>query len=241
MLTLATIIGIAAGALSGALAAGKVRMDLIGVVMVGFVTALGGGTLRDVLLGNYPLFWVREPAYVLLVVAVSVATLSIGKLMKYFRQLYLIFDAIGLVVFSIMGAQVALSMKTGVIVACVAAVATGVAGGILRDLLCDRVPLVFQEGETLYASVSLLVCLVYVGLGASGMSQNAAVTLTVAFGIALRIAALRYRIKLPVFEYEETYYDNRKAVRRMLQELRQRWVRKEAVGDTLKAGTPDVL
>ena len=220
MLTWLWIVGITAEAMTGALAAGKARMDLFGVVMVGFVTALGGGTIRDVLLDNHPLIWIREPLYVLLVVGASVVAMSISHLMKYFRQWFLLLDALGLVVFSILGAQAALDMGLGVIIAVMGAVLTGVSGGIMRDLLCDRIPLVFQQ--ELYGSISAVCGLGYVGLLTAGASTSWAVGSTLAVGFVLRVLAIRFRINLPIFHYDESYFDNRRAIRQALRNLRDR-------------------
>lgn len=220
MLTILWAIGITAEGMTGALAAGRERMDLFGVVMVALVTALGGGSIRDMLLGHYPLSWVRDPEYLLLVTGAAIATVSIAGLMKYFRQLFLALDGLGLVVFSIIGAQVALDMGHGVIIAVVAAVITGVAGGIMRDLLCDRIPLVLRQ--ELYASVSVLAALLYVGLLRVGVVDNVAVIVTLVVGFVLRMLAVIFRWRLPVFHYEESYYDNRKALKQALGRLRRR-------------------
>lgn len=227
VLTILWAIGITAEGMTGALAAGRERMDLFGVVMVALVTALGGGSIRDMLLGHYPLSWVRDPEYLLLVTGAAIATVSIAGLMKYFRQLFLALDGLGLVVFSIIGAQVALDMGHGVIIAVVAAVITGVAGGIMRDLLCDRIPLVLRQ--ELYASVSVLAALLYVGLLRVGVVDNVAVIVTLVVGFVLRMLAVIFRWRLPVFHYEESYYDNRKALKQALGRLRRR--RKKPAAD----------
>ncbi|AQP44361.1 hypothetical protein RPIT_05665 [Tessaracoccus flavus] len=218
VLTILWAIGITAEAVTGALAAGRERMDLFGVTMVAFVAALGGGSLRDVLLGHYPLVWVRDPQYVLLVMAAAILTVSVAGLMNYFRQLFLVLDALGLVVFSILGARVALEMGHGVTIAVVAAVLTGVAGGILRDLLCDRVPLVLRE--ELYASVSVLSALLFVALLRFGVQENAAVVATLVTGFVLRLLALRFRWRLPVFAYEEVRVNGAEALRARLSSFR---------------------
>lgn len=212
MLTVLWAIGISAEAVTGALAAGRERMDLFGVIMVAFVTALGGGSIRDLLLGHHPLTWVKDPEYVLLVVLAAIVTVSVAGIMKYFRQLFLVLDGLGLVVFSILGAQLALQMELGVIIAVVAAVVTGVAGGIMRDLLCDRIPLVFRE--ELYASISVLTALLFVGLLELGVSSNLTVTITLVAGFVLRMLAIRFRWSLPLFEYEDSYFDSRKALKK---------------------------
>lgn len=218
MLTILWAIGITAEGVTGALAAGRERMDLFGVTMIAIVTALGGGSLRDVLLGHHPLTWVKDPEYLLLVAGAAIVTVSIAGIMKYFRQLFLVLDGLGLVVFSILGARVALEMGHGVVIAVAAAVITGVAGGMMRDLLCDRIPLVLRE--ELYASISVLAALLFVGLLRLGVAENVAVISTLVAGFVLRMLALRFRWRLPVFTYEESYYDSRLALKRALRSLR---------------------
>jgi uncharacterized membrane protein YeiH len=215
-LTILFLIGITAEAMTGALAAGRERMDLFGVVIVACVTAIGGGSIRDVLLGHYPLIWVENPSYLALVALAAVVTVFVAPLMRHFRVLFLGLDALGLTVFAIFGARIALEMGHGVVIAVAAAVITGVFGGVMRDLLCDRVPLVFRH--ELYASVAILAALIYVGLAAAGVPENwgAAITLVVGFG--LRVAAIRFRLSLPVFDYQEI--EHRRRGRR-----RHRWSR----------------
>lgn len=218
MLTVLWAIGITAEGVTGALAAGRERMDLFGVIMVALVTALGGGSIRDVLLGNYPLVWVRDPEYVVLVVVAAIITVSVAGLMKYFRQLFLVLDALGLAVFSILGAQLALRMELGVVIAVVAAVVTGVAGGIMRDLLCDRIPLVFRE--ELYASVSVIAALLFVGLLHLGVAEHVTTIVTIVVALTLRLLAMQFHWRLPIFEYRESFYDHRTNVRKVMKGLR---------------------
>ena len=198
-LTILFLIGITAEAMTGALAAGRERMDLVGVVIVASVTAIGGGSIRDVLLGHYPLIWVEHPSYLALVGLAAVVTVVVAPIMRHFRVLFLGLDALGLAVFAIIGARIALEMGHGVIIAVAAAVITGVFGGVMRDLLCDRVPLVFRQ--ELYASVAILAALVFVGLTAAGVPENWGATITLVVGFSLRVAAIRFKLGLPVFDY----------------------------------------
>lgn len=200
-LTVLFLIGITAEAMTGALAAGRERMDLFGVVIVACVTAIGGGSIRDVLLGHYPLIWVENPSYLALVALAAVATVFIAPLMQYFRVLFLGLDALGLAVFAVIGAQIALEMGHGVVIAVAAAVITGVFGGVMRDLLCNRVPLVFRQ--ELYASVAILAALVFVGLTAAGVPENWSAAITLVVGFGLRVAAISFKLSLPVFDYQE--------------------------------------
>ena len=214
-LTVLFLIGITAEAMTGALAAGRERMDLFGVLIVACVTAIGGGSIRDVLLGHYPLIWVEHPSYLALVAMAAVITVVVAPIMRHFRVLFLGLDALGLTVFAIIGARIALEMGHGIIIAVAAAVITGVFGGVMRDLLCDRVPLVFRQ--ELYASIAILAALLFLGLTAAGVSENWSAVITLVVGFGLRVAAIRFKLGLPVFDYYQ------EAERRPRGRRRHRW------------------
>ncbi|AUH50863.1 hypothetical protein CXB49_08600 [Chromobacterium sp. ATCC 53434] len=199
MLTLIYLIAITAEAMTGALAAGRRHMDIFGVTVIAFLTALGGGTVRDIVLGRYPIGWTQHPEYVLLVVASGIAAVLISRYMRHLNRLFLILDAFGLVAFTIIGCDVALGMHYHPVIVVMAGMITGIAGGILRDVLCNRVPIVFRR--ELYASVSLLVAGLYLGLNWLGAQHEWNVVASFAFGLALRMTALWREWRLPVFAY----------------------------------------
>lgn len=199
MLLVLFCIGITVEAMTAALSAGKQKMDFFGVIVLALLTALGGGTVRDVVLDHHPLTWVNRPWFILVVIVAALITVQLSFLMKYFRVVFLVLDAVGLAVFSVLGTRVALSEGHGFIICCIAAVITGVAGGVLRDLMSDRVPFVFSR--ELYGTISVLIATVYVGLLALDVREDVVVIVALVIGLATRLLAIYYNKNLPVFEY----------------------------------------
>lgn len=200
LLLVVYLVAITAEAMSGALAAGRRNMDFFGVTVIAFVTALGGGTIRDVVLGNFPIGWTQHPEYVYLVVAAGLATTLIARHLHHMKRLFLMLDAMGLVAFSLIGCNVALQLGYPVVVVVMAGMLTGISGGVLRDILCNQVPVVFCR--ELYASVSLAVCALFLSLRHLGVDPDLNTMLCFVFGFGFRMLALRLGWRLPTFSYQ---------------------------------------
>lgn len=200
VLHLLSFVGYVAEAITAALAAGRRKMDWVGVALLGCVTALGGGSVRDVLLAHHPLVWVANPLLLGLTAVSALATIAMARIMYRLHTMFLVLDAIGLVVFTIMGCNVALSMQMPLTIVIVAGMITGCAGGVLRDILCNDVPLLFRS--ELYASVSVVTGIIYVA-GLSLQINHDIVTLVAfAAGLTFRLLAIAFKWEMPKFVYD---------------------------------------
>ncbi len=194
------MIALVAEAMTAALAAGRRNMDWLGVAMLGCITALGGGSVRDMLLGHYPLWWVKSPYLLLLTGGAALATIGLAQFVHRFHTIFLLLDAIGLVVFTIMGANVAMSMNQPLLIVVVAGMITGCVGGVIRDVLCNDVPLLFRA--ELYASVSIVTGLLYIGGITYGLSPDIVIAIAFGVGLTFRLLAIRMKWEMPKFIYD---------------------------------------
>lgn len=201
LLTIIYIIAITAEAMTGALSAGRRSMDWFGVILIACVTALGGGSVRDVLLGHYPLTWVKHPEYIVLTTLAALFTIVIAKWMKHLHRMFLLLDALGLIGFTIIGCQIAIDMGHGFVIAGIAGVLTGVSGGIIRDILCNDVPLVFRR--ELYASISFVAVVFYWTCIHFSVNLELTVIMTLIFGFTLRVIAIYFGLDMPKFIYKD--------------------------------------
>lgn len=201
MLTVIFYIAITVEAMTAALAAGRRKMDWFGVCVLACVTALGGGSARDIILGHYPLSWVANPYLLLVSCGAALVTIAIARVVHRLRWPFLLLDALGLVVFSIIGCDIGMAMGASPVIVIVAGMLTGIVGGILRDVLCNDVPLVFS-GE-LYATVSACTgAIYYFGLQWGGRT-DVMIVVAGSIGFALRVAAIFFKWEMPKFVYDK--------------------------------------
>ncbi|AIY39706.1 hypothetical protein LT85_0546 [Collimonas arenae] len=191
------LVAIVAEAMSGAIMGMRRDMDLFGICVVGTITALGGGTIRDVLLGNYPLGWIAHPEYLLFTIGAAIVTAMVARFLHHLRSVFLVVDGLGLVAFSVIGCDIARAngMVPGIVI--LAGMITGVFGGLLRDVLCNEIPLVLQR--ELYATIALFTGALYVGLLWLNVDPSVAPLAAIGVGFVVRLLAMRFHWKLPSF------------------------------------------
>lgn len=192
------LFGVAVFAVSGTLMAYKKYMDGFGVVVLASVTAIGGGTLRDMIL-DLPVFWVQQPDFLYAIVTAAFVTIVWLRIThKFPYQLLLVADALGLAFFNVMGLQKALNYGTGPFIAIVMGTMTAVFGGLIRDVICREIPLVLK-GE-LYATTCIIGGLLYVFCSWLDTSASLAMLTGLSGTLILRLAAIRWHWQLPVFK-----------------------------------------
>ena len=199
LLRVLDLIGVGVFSVSGALAAGRRRLDILGVIVLGTVTAIGGGTIRDVLLARHPIFWLADPAYLVIIVASALVTIAWTRWHPPPYVVLLVADALGLALFSVAGAQIAESASLPAASCVLLGTVTGTAGGAVRDVLTAEVPLILRRGN-LYASAAIAGTASYFLFQAAGMQRGAASFAGMAMCAALRFAAIWWGLQLPVFE-----------------------------------------
>lgn len=198
-LYLLSLTGVLISAASGALAAGRKGFDLVGVMVIATVTALGGGTLRDLLLDRR-VFWIADPANVWVAISASILTIAWVRFRRPPWTALLVADALGLALFTMTGTGIAQQLGAAPIVSVLMGTITGVAGGVLRDVLSAEVPLLFRRTETLYATAAIAGASSYLALESLGLEREIAALAGMLTVAGLRLAAIVWRLRLPAFE-----------------------------------------
>lgn len=192
------LFGVAVFAISGALVAGRKSMDLFGVLVIALITSLGGGTLRDAILDHHPVSWIRNDIYILVAVLAAIATIIWVRFTRPIHETgLLVADAFGLAIFTVIGTQVAMQHEVPISAAVIMGVMTGVAGGVMRDIICNEIPLIFQK--EIYATACIAGSLVYIVMHQFQTTPNLDVTVAVLTVLVIRLAAIRWHLGLPRF------------------------------------------
>ncbi len=199
ILNILEILAILASAYAGLIEAKRQDMDFVGLCTAAMVTAFGGGTLRDIMLDRTPMFWVANYQYPIIIFFLSGLALI---LFRYNRELFrrrvlLVIDALGLGLFSAVGVGIALQLKTPIFPAVLIGVITATAGGVLRDILLNKIPEVFLKRTQLYVTCSFIGCWFYIGLIMLGFSHLPGLIACIVITFASRIIAVKLDLSLP--------------------------------------------
>ena len=174
-------------------------MDPFGVIVLASVTAIGGGSIRDALIGATPVFWIRDPNYIIVILATVLACLLLVRRPRKMSQYTLpVADALGLALFTVIGAEKALNMGLSGMIAVVMGLITGVGGGIIRDLLCRQIPMVLRT--EIYATASIMGGIGYTVSLNYGMGEKTALFLAMTSVLIIRLSAIKWHLSLPAFD-----------------------------------------
>jgi len=184
-------------AISGALAIQDHHDDLFGAGFMGFVTAIGGGTLRDIMLGSYPLVWIGDINFLYSIFAGVIVAYLFFRALTKLRRTFLVFDSLGISFFTILGVEKALNLGVRPEIAAIMGMFTAVMGGVIRDVLTNETPVLFRK--EIYATACLAGAVLYLILFHAGVTRNVNMMTSIALIIIIRILAVRYKLYLPQF------------------------------------------
>ena len=203
VVTILDIIGVFVFAISGASTAMGKKLDPFGVFIVAFVTSVGGGTLRDTLIGRSPVFWMIDPIYVYVILAAAIFAVIFRKKIGYLRRTLSLFDTIGLAIFTIIGLDIGIRYNLDPVISLSLGVMTGAFGGVIRDILVNEIPVIFSK--EVYAIASLIGGMFYMGGVFFEVDKlwNQIISITVI--IIIRLVAVKYELALPTI-----YHTNEK-------------------------------
>lgn len=193
------LLGTLVFAISGTLSAANKKLDLFGAYFTGFITAIGGGTLRDVILGNFPVGWISDINYLVVISTGVVLTFLFKKYIMTLKRTLFLFDTIGIGVFTIIGIEKSLSMGIHPFLSIIMGLFSAVMGGVIRDTLCNDIPLIFRK--EIYATACLVGGVLFITLNFLGVESSLNQFITIACIIVIRIICIRFKVSLPVLKY----------------------------------------
>jgi len=189
------LIGTFVFAISGALAVREKEHDLFGAGFTGFITAIGGGTLRDILLDSYPLVWIGDINFLYAILIGVLAAFTFPNLLSKLRKTFFLFDTLGIGFFTVLGVEKALSLGVRVEIAAIMGMFSAVMGGVIRDTLTNDIPILFRK--EIYASACLAGAVFYLILNYFGLERNYNLLISMSIIIGIRLIAMRYKLSLP--------------------------------------------
>lgn len=191
------LIGTAAFAISGALAASRKNMDIFGFGVLALMPAVGGGTIRDIVIGRTPVFWIDDNRYVTVALIAALVVFFSSYKPGSRRRILIWMDAMGLALFAALGTQIALSYDTGALVAVMLGVMTAVMGGMIRDIICNEIPLVLSK--EIYATAAFAASITFIVADNFDIGAQFSLVIAVAVGFVVRALAIIYNWSLPSF------------------------------------------
>lgn len=197
MFNILDVLGTIAFAISGALSAMNRRLDLFGIFIIAFVTAIGGGTVRDILIGNTPVTWMENIVYIYLIGVVTILAIIFRNKLNYLKKSLFLFDTIGLGVFTITGVETGIQNDLDPIISVALGAMTGTFGGVIRDILCNEIPVIFRK--EIYATACLIGALAYIIMYDMGIDADIIYIATSLTVISIRLIVVKYHLTLPSF------------------------------------------
>lgn len=188
-------------AVSGALAVHDREHDVFGAGFTGFITAIGGGTLRDVLLDSYPLVWIDDVRYLYAIFAGILTAILFFKIMSRLRRTLFLFDTLGIALFSVLGAEKAISLGVRPEIAAMMGMFSAVMGGVIRDMLCNATPILLKK--EIYATACLSGAILVIVLQNLGVERNTNLILSFLLVVTIRLVAVRFKLSLPQLDWKK--------------------------------------
>ncbi|WP_108870114.1 trimeric intracellular cation channel family protein [Aquimarina aquimarini] len=191
------ILGTAAFAISGALSAMNRKFDLFGIFIIAFVTSIGGGTIRDILIGNTPVSWMQNTTNMYLIGGITILAIVFRNKIDYLKKSLFLFDTIGLGIFTIIGVEAGIKTNLAPIISVALGATTGCFGGVVRDILCNEIPVIFRK--EIYATASITGGICYMILYHLHLDQDIIYISTATLIIIIRLLVVKYKVSLPLF------------------------------------------
>ncbi len=196
------ILGTTAFAISGALSAMNRKLDLFGIFIIAFVTAIGGGTMRDVLVGNTPVSWMQNTTNIYLIGSITILSIMFRDKLDYLKKSLFLFDTIGLGIFTIIGVETGINAGLQPIISIALGAMTGCFGGVIRDILCNEIPVIFRK--EIYATASIAGGICFMILYSFMINPEYIYIITTLLIILIRLVVVRYKVSLPIFTLKKS-------------------------------------